>query len=480
MRTDFSVVILAAGLGTRMKSRRAKVLHRAGGQALIERVTSTAARLVAPERIYVVIGHQAEQVRQAVEGLGVGFIEQKEQLGTGHAVQAARKLLERAAPRMMVLYGDCPLTRAETLQALMQRHVRSGASTTVLTTRVPDPTGYGRIVRGPGGEVQAIVEQKCATPEQQAIQEINSGIYCFETAPLLECLGRLRPDNPAGEYYLTDVVAMLASRHAKVESYQVTDASEVLGINTRVELAEVDARLRARKAQELMLEGVTIQRPETVTLDAGVSIGSDTVLEPFVQVLGRTSIGSGCLIRSYSMISDSVLGEEVTVEPFSLIHNSEVERGARIGPYARLRTGNRVGADARVGNFVELKKTRLGAGSKAMHLAYLGDSTIGEDVNVGAGTITCNFDGETKHPTVIEDGAFVGSNSTLVAPVKVGEGAYLAAGSVITEDVPPESLAIARGRQTNKPGWVAKRKSKKAAGGRQPAARGRRSPVGTR
>jgi len=462
MNPDFAIVILAAGLGTRMKSRMAKVLHRAAGKTLIEWVTETALLLATPERIYIVVGHQADQVRQALEPQGVRFVLQSEQLGTGHALLAAREVVGSAAARLLVLYGDCPLVSAETLTSLLDSHRDSpAAAATVLTTQLADPAGYGRIVRTPAGEFQAIVEDNQANAGQRDIREINTGIYCFQSAPLFECLTRVRPNNPAGEYYLTDVIEHLIAQGCAVRSLPIPDSSQVLGINTRVELAEVEAVLRARTARQLMLDGVTIHRPETVTLDAGVSIGPDTVLEPFVQVLGRARLGSGCLVRSYSVISDSVLGDDITVEPFSLIHDSEIEQGARLGPYARLRGGNHVGRDARVGNFVELKKTRLGARSKALHLAYLGDSKLGEGVNVGAGTITCNYDGVAKHPTVIEDGAFVGSNSTLVAPVTIGKGAYLAAGSVITQDVPAESLGIGRSRQTNKPGWAAARRKAK-------------------
>ncbi len=460
MNHDFAIVILAAGLGTRMKSRQAKVLHRAGGKTLIELVTSTAVRLVPPERVYVVIGHQGGLVRQVLEGSGVRFVEQTEQLGTGHAIASGRGCLDASGKRLLVLYGDCPLVTPGTLEALMRRHVESGAAATVLTTTLENPSGYGRILRGSSGAVQAIVEEKAATPEQKSIREINSGMYCFETAPLFEALAALRPDNPAKEYYLTDVIAGMVGRGLKVEACHTAESSEVLGINTRVELAAVDAVLRSREVRRLMLEGVTIQKPETVIIDAGVSVGEDTVVEPFVQVLGRCRIAANCWIRAHSIISDSVLGEGVVVEPFSIIQESEVQRGARIGPFARLRAGNIVGAEARVGNFVELKKTAFGARSKAMHLAYLGDAAVGADVNVGAGTITCNYDGTAKHPTVIDDGAFVGSNSTLVAPLQVGSGAYVAAGSVLTENVPAEALGIARCRQTNKPGWAAKRKKK--------------------
>jgi len=468
---DFGVVILAAGLGTRMKSRQAKVLHQAGGESLIGLVVQTALRLVAPERIYVVVGYQADLVRKALDGRGVQFLDQPQQLGTGHAVLVGRQALEKAAPRLLVLYGDCPLVEAETLEGLMHCHRETGAAATVLTTRLEDPAGYGRLLRDSGGSIRAIVEEKAATPGEREIREINSGIYCFDTDHLFQCLPQIRPDNPAGEYYLTDVIGWLVERGLSVAGVEVQEASQVLGINTRVELAQVDARLRERKVRQLMLAGVTIHKPETVTIDDAVSVGPDTVIEPFAQLLGRCSIGSGCRIRSCSIVSDSQLADEVTVEPFSFIHESRLETGVRIGPYARLRTGNHIGPGAKVGNFVELKKTRLGARSKALHLAYLGDSTIGADVNIGAGTITCNYDGTHKHSTVIEDGAFVGTNSTLVAPLKIGAGAYVAAGSVVTEEVPPEALGIARSRQTNKPGWATRRRGREKVpdGGETPA-----------
>ncbi len=456
MNRGYAIAILAAGLGTRMKSRYAKVLHRAGGQTLIELAVGAARRLAAPGQIHVVVGHQAEGVQQTLAGSGVQFVRQTRQLGTGHAVLVGRQQLQ-AWKRVLVFYGDCPLLTANTLRALQKRHAATRAAATLLTTRLVNPTGYGRILRGPRGEVREIVEEKAATPEQKAITEINPGVYCFETGPLFKCLASLKPNQAAGEYYLTDVIAGLVGRGLRVEALLVEDASQVLGINTRAELAEADAVLRRRKAQALMAAGVTIQKPETVIVDAGVSIAPDTVLEPFVQVLGRSAIGPGCRIGSHSILRDASLAGDVVIEAFSWVEDSRLGRGARIGPYARLRPGNVVGAEARVGNFVELKMTRLGARSKAQHLTYLGDSVVGADVNVGAGTITCNYDGVAKHQTVIEDGAFVGTHSTLVAPVKIGKGAYLAAGSVFTEAVPPGALGIARSRQTNKPGWAAQR-----------------------
>jgi bifunctional UDP-N-acetylglucosamine pyrophosphorylase/glucosamine-1-phosphate N-acetyltransferase len=329
---------------------------------------------------------------------------------------------------------------------------------TVLTTVLEDPSGYGRVVKGPDGTVAAIVEQKAATPEQLAIREINSGIYCFRAALLWKHLDEIGTANPAGEYYLTDIVEIFRRHGYSCGTIVLDDPREVLGINTRVELAEVDRVLRDRKTRELMLAGVTIEKPETVTIDPGVRIGPDTVVEPFAQILGNTAIGEDCRIGACSIITDSTLENEVLVAPFTIVRTSIVESGAQIGPFARLRMENHVEAGAKVGNYVELKKTRLGAGSQAMHLAYLGDATIGSKVNVGAGAITCNYDGIRKSPTRIGDGAFVGSNSTLVAPLDIGAGSYIAAGSVITKPVPPDSLAVARERQTVKEDWARRRR----------------------
>ncbi|MGH9720698.1 MAG: bifunctional UDP-N-acetylglucosamine diphosphorylase/glucosamine-1-phosphate N-acetyltransferase GlmU [Bryobacteraceae bacterium] len=460
-QADLTIVILAAGLGTRMKSTRAKVLHRAGGMTLIEHVADTALVLTHPERIHVVVGHQAEQVRQTAGGRGVSFIEQKEQKGTGHALMAAKEQLAGLGGLLAVLYGDCPLISAPTLRSLIERQRTGDAAATVITTLLDDPTGYGRVVTGNAGCVTGIVEQKAATPEQLKIREVNSGIYCFDAKLFWQHLDGIKPDNPAREYYLTDIVELLHQAGHNVQAIRIDDPAEVLGINNRIELAEVDRVFRQRKTRELMLEGVTIEKPETVTIDAGVRIGADTVVEPFTQILGATVIGANCRIGACSIVEDSELADGVQVGPFTIIGTSKVEQGALVGPYSRLRVDNHVEAGAHIGNFVELKKTRLGAGAKAMHLAYLGDSSIGRGVNIGAGTITCNYDGVNKHATKIGDGAFVGSNSTLVAPIDIGEGAYLGAGSVITSPVPPGALAIGRGRQVNKEGWAAKRAAQK-------------------
>jgi len=455
-----AIIVLAAGLGTRMKSKKAKVLHRAGGRTLIEHVVRMCCRVAPPENVVVVVGHQAEQVQEAVRGYGVRFAVQTEQLGTGHAVMAARAAVEGRAGYVAVLYGDGPLLEEATLRALIEKEQGSTAAATIITTVLDDPTGYGRVITDAEGRIQRVVEQKAATPEQLEIKVVNSGIYCFRAELLWKHITELTTDNPAGEYYLTDMVEVLRRAGYDVETMMVEDSSQLLGINTRVELATVDRILRERKVREVMLAGVTVEKPETVTIDPDVEIGRDTVVGPFAQLLGRTRIGEDCVIGAGSLVSDSDLADAVEVGPLTVIHDSKIGPGARVGPYARLRFGNRLEAGAAVGNFVELKKTELGAGAKALHLAYLGDAAIGPGVNVGAGTITCNYDGFEKHRTEVEAGAFIGSNSTLVAPVKIGEGAYVGAGSVITEDVPPDALALGRSRQVVKEGWAEKRRRK--------------------
>jgi bifunctional UDP-N-acetylglucosamine pyrophosphorylase/glucosamine-1-phosphate N-acetyltransferase len=454
---NLTIVILAAGLGTRMKSKKAKVLHEAGGKALIEHVVGAALEIVPPQRVFVVVGRQAEEVQQAVAGRGAQFVVQREQLGTGHALTACRESVARLKGDVAVLYGDCPLLRAGAIRRLVETQRGGKSAATVITTVLEDPSGYGRVLRDEDGSVRAIVEQKAATEEQLALREINSGIYCFRGDLLWRHLGQIEPNNPAREYYLTDIVEIFRRAGYSVQPLLIEDSSELLGINTRVELAQVDAVFRLRKARQLMLDGVTIERPETVTVDAEVAVGPDTVIEPFVRLLGRTRIGENCRVGACSILRDTTLADEVEVRPFTSIDDCTVGRGARVGPYARLRMKAAVGAGALIGNFVELKKTELGAGSKAQHLAYLGDAKIGENANIGAGTITCNYDGRKKHETRIGDRCFIGSNATLIAPLEIGEGAYVAGGSVITDPVPPGSLALGRGRQVVKEGWVKNR-----------------------
>jgi bifunctional UDP-N-acetylglucosamine pyrophosphorylase / glucosamine-1-phosphate N-acetyltransferase len=450
-----AVVIMAAGKGTRLKSRRPKVLHEIGGKPLLGHVIATAGRLAENEDIYAIIGHQAERVRETLGGTGVQFIEQAEQRGTGHAIQCAREAIS-AYEHILVLSGDVPLIRAETLQHLMTLHLAEGAAMTILTAMPEDPTGYGRIVRrSPDrAEVEAIVEQKALKPEQESIREINSGIYAFKVGPLLDHLDELTNKNAHGEFYLTDMAAHLNSAGEKVAAILTADAVEVLGANTIAELVALDASLRAATANRLMAAGVTIFRPETCVIDAEVEIEPDTIIEPFVQLLGKTKIGTECRIRSYSVIESCTLGNDVLIRQSCVLGESTVADGARIGPFAHLRPGSEVGQDAHVGNFVETKKARLGKGAKANHLTYLGDADVGAGSNIGAGVITCNYDGMHKHATRIGQGAFVGSDSTLVAPIEIGDGAYIGAGSCITRNVPSGALAVGRSRQVIKEGWV--------------------------
>jgi bifunctional UDP-N-acetylglucosamine pyrophosphorylase / glucosamine-1-phosphate N-acetyltransferase len=466
MKSQINVVILAAGLGTRMKSKRAKVLHRAGGLSLIEHVLQASSAIAPADHTTVVVGHQAEQVRKLLAPAGVRFVEQTEQKGTGHALLACRKSLASKANLgkssfVVVLYGDCPLLALETLSELVHRQTSGKAAATLITTRLENPFGYGRVILGDRGEVRAIVEQKAATPEQLSIPVINSGIYCFRADLLWKHLPEIRPDNPAHEYYLTDIVEILNRAGHTVAAMEVANPAELLGINDRAELAAADRIFRERKVRQLMLDGVTIEKPETVTIDDPVRIGADSIVEPFAQILGSTTIGEDCRIGACAILRDSALAAGVEIAPFTHIVDSKIESGAHIGPFARLRGQARIGANTRIGNFVELKNTRFGAGAKANHLAYLGDAEIGENTNIGAGTITCNYDGANKHPTHIGKDAFVGSNSTLVAPLQIGDRSYIGAGSVITSPVPAGALALGRARQEIKEGWVAKRKKKK-------------------
>lgn len=468
--TGFAVAIMAAGKGTRLKSRRPKVLHEVGGRALLLHVIAAARTLVEPDHIFCIVGHEAERVQAAVAATGVNFVLQEVQRGTGHAMQVLKAWFElsgAAIPKhLLVLSGDVPLIQAETLSALCELHLIERAAMTILTAVPADPTGYGRVLRWAedGPEVTAIVEQKSLKAEQMSAREINSGIYCFETEALFAKLDQLSTNNAHGEFYLTDVAAMLVADGRRVVALKASSVDEVLGANTIAEMMHLDAAMRAGSARRLMAEGVTIFRPETCVIDAEVTVGADTVIEPYVQLLGATRVGTDCRIRSYSVIQQSVLGDGVTVRNGCVLDGAEVGDGAVIGPYAHLRPESRIGAEAHVGNFCETKKITLGRGSKANHLTYLGDAVIGEGVNVGAGVITCNYDGAKKHTTTIGDGVFVGSDSTLVAPITIGDGAYIAAGSCITHPVPEDALAIGRAQQVNKEGWAATRRAAREAG----------------
>ena len=457
-----AVVIMAAGKGTRLNSRRPKVLHEVGGKPLLSHVIATAGRLAENEDIFAIIGHQAERVREAVAATGVQFIEQTEQRGTGHAIQCAREAIS-GYEHVLVLSGDVPLIRAETLQHLMTLHLAEGAAMTILTAVPEDPTGYGRIMRHAPDEpeVDAIVEQKALKPDQQSIREINSGIYAFKVAPLLKHLDALTNNNAHGEFYLTDMAGLLHAAGEKVAAIKAPEAMEVLGANTIAEVVALDAGIRAATASRLMAAGVTIFRPDTCVIDAEVEIEPDTIIEPFVQLLGKTKIGRDCRIRSYSVIENCTLGNDVLIRQGCVLGESTVADGAKIGPFAHLRPGSEIGQDAHVGNFVETKKAKLGKGAKANHLTYLGDAEVGAGTNIGAGVITCNYDGVHKHATRIGQGAFVGSDSTLVAPIEIGDGAYIGAGSCITRSVPSGALAVGRSRQVTKEGWAAARRTRR-------------------
>ena len=460
--TDFVIVILAAGKGTRLKSALAKVLHRVGGRPLVEHVVRACLPLK-PREILAVVGHQAADVTAAVSPLGVKTVLQEPQRGTGHAMLVARRAISAHTKFAVLLPGDAPLIRTETLAALARAHRESGAAATILSAEIENPSGYGRILRRDDGSVAAIVEESALTAEQRSIREINSSIYCFTLEELWPCLSTLKPQNVHRELYLTDAIAVLRQKGEKVHAVLASDPEEVLGCNTRADLAAADAVFRRRKRAAVMDAGVTIELPETVLIDPEVTIGADTCIQPGVQILGKTRVGANCTIRTGSVLSDAVLEDNVLVKPYSLVVASHLASGAQVGPFAHLRDGARLEENARVGNFVEVKKSVLGEGVKSMHLTYLGDARIGSGTNIGAGTITCNYDGVNKNPTTIGKRVFIGSDTALVAPVRVGDGAYIGAGSVITKNVPPEALGLARGQQVNKLGWAAARRREIAA-----------------
>jgi bifunctional UDP-N-acetylglucosamine pyrophosphorylase/glucosamine-1-phosphate N-acetyltransferase len=455
--SDIHIVVLAAGKGTRMRSALPKVLHQAAGLPLLGHVLRTAAALD-PASITVVVGHEAGAVRAwlAEAHPAVATIEQTPQLGTGHALLQTAAVLESRTGTVLLLSGDVPLLSVETVRHLLAAHEAEHAAATVLTAVVDRPDGYGRVVRDAAGHIDRIVEHRDATASELAIREINTGVYAFALEPLFPALRGLGSANAQGEYYLPDLVRAYRQRGLTVGAVTVADPAEIGGVNSRADLAAVAAALRRRKNAALMDAGVTLVDPSTTWIDDAVSVGPDTIIYPNVYLQGRTSIGSRCTLQSGVRLIDSAVGDEVLIDNHCVIERSRIDDRAQVGPFAHLRPLSHVGERAHVGNFVELKKTHLGKGSKANHLSYLGDATIGERVNIGAGTITCNYDGTSKHPTVIEDGAFIGSDSQLVAPVRIGAGAYIAAGSSITQDVPPGALGIARGMQVNKEGWVSR------------------------
>ena len=441
-----------------MSSAQPKVLHRISGRTMLAHVLG-AARSASPTSITVVLGHMADKVRATYrDDLSVRFVVQEPQLGTGHALLQALPLLAGARGDVLLLYGDVPLLSAATVAALLARHRDDRAAATVLTADLDQPFGYGRIVRQDGA-IARIVEERDATPAQRAITEVNAGIYALALEPLADAIAALAPQNVQGEYYLPDLIGIYRRRGLGVSTFRVRSADEIRGVNSRRDLAEVSRLVRNAKNEELLAAGVTLIDPATTYVEADVQVGADTVLHPNVYLEGRTIIGVACEIHAGTRLVNATVGDRVTIRNYCVITDSTVESDAVLGPFAHLRPGSLVQSEALVGNFVELKKATLGRKSKASHLTYLGDATIGDNVNIGAGTITCNYDGTHKHQTVIGDGAFIGSDSQLIAPVTIGKGAYVAAGSSITDDVPDEALAITRGRQVNKEGW-ARRKRK--------------------
>ncbi|HEV2699905.1 MAG TPA: bifunctional UDP-N-acetylglucosamine diphosphorylase/glucosamine-1-phosphate N-acetyltransferase GlmU [Terriglobales bacterium] len=453
-----AIAIMAAGKGTRLQSKHPKVLNEVGGKSLLAHVIAAARRVVPAQDIFAIIGYQAERVRSAVGDTGVQFVVQEPQRGTGHALMCARNALA-GYDHVIVLSGDAPLITSATITKLRDFHLQHKPAMTILSAELEDPTGYGRLIRKGKGEVQAVVEEKSCTPAQRKLREINSGFYAFAVQPLFTYIVVLKTDNPHAEYYLTDMAGVFRKAKQKVLAVKAANPAEILGSNTRAELVDLDRKMRREKSMQLMSSGVTIFYPETCVIDADVEVGADTTIEPFVQLLGRTRIGGDCRIRSYSVIKDSQIGDEVMVRPGCILDDARVANGAVLGPYSHLRPGSDIGEGAHVGNFVETKKARLGKDSKASHLTYLGDAEIGAGVNIGAGTITCNYDGVNKHKTIIEDHVFVGSDATLVAPVKLGKGSYVGAASCITEDVPTDSLAIGRSKQIIKEGWAKQKRT---------------------
>ena len=458
---DVQAVILAAGKGTRMKSARAKVLHPALGVPMLEHVVR-ALQAAGAGRVVVVVGHQAEAVEAAFAGRGLEFVRQEPPLGTGHALQVAGPSLGTGAGTVVVVNGDLPLLRPQTLLALLDAHRRSGDAATLLTVELPDAGAYGRVLRDGDGSVRAIVEAKDASAEERAVREINAGLYAFERGALLPALARLQPQNAQGEYYLTDVVALLRGSGRRVGAVKAEDPGEALGVNNVEELAETTRLLRRRRTQELMAAGASIEDPESTHIGLDVTVEADAIIRPYTFLEGRTVVRGGAVVGPFARLQDAEIGPGAQVLDHCVLRECVVGAQATVGPFAHIRPETRIGVKAKVGNFVELKKTSLGDGSKAPHLSYIGDATVGPGVNIGAGTITCNYDGTRKHPTRIEAGAFIGSDTTLVAPVTVGENAYVGAGSAITEDVPAGALALGRARQVVKEGWAAGRGRKTA------------------
>ncbi len=462
-KPSLTAVIMAAGKSTRMKSRLPKPLHLLCGKPLLSYLLD-ACRSAGVARTIVVVGHEAERVQEAFRGQ-CEFALQEEQLGTGHAVMSARPLLNDYEGDLLVLPGDTPLIDGETLRKLAEHHHRSGAVATLLSAVLPHDAGmYGRVLRDPDGKVTGIVEAKDASPEQLAVREINTSIYCFKAPALFDALKEIRPDNAQGEYYLTDVIGLFTRKGDRVEAVIADDWQVTLGVNTRVEMADVAARLRRRILENLMLSGVTIVDPTNTYIDADVQIGQDTIVHPNTYILGNTIIGEECEIGPMARIENSQIGNRTTVLASQVVE-SRLGDGVRVGPFANLRPGTVVGNGTKIGDFVEVKNSIIEENVSMAHLTYVGDAQVGANTNIGAGTITCNYDGKRKHRTIIGRGCFIGSHATLIAPLQIGDGAYVAAASAVTDDVPPDSLAIARCRQVVKEEWAKRRREQSSTEG---------------
>ncbi len=457
---DCAVIVLAAGKGKRMKSELPKVLHPILGRPMLSYVLDAVSG-ISPERIVVVLGTGAEKVREAVLSSRIKYVLQAEQLGTGHAAMCAKEVLKDFRRSVVIVNGDFPLIRPETLKGFIETHKKGKATISLLTTILDNPDGYGRVIRNQNRDVSRIVEEKDATVKDRKIKEINSGAYCVESSFLWKALGRIDTDNKQREYCLPDIVKFATSSGEKVAGFIVPDSEEVLGVNNRPEFSRVEGIIRRRINENLMFSGVTMINPEMTYISPQISIGVDTVIYPNTFIYGDTTIGKGCVIGPFVWIKDSQIGSEVRINFSSYITKAVIENKVTIGPFAHIRPDTQILSGATIGNFVEIKKSKIGRGSKVPHLTYVGDAIVGEGVNIGAGTVTCNYDGFHKYETVIEDGVFIGSDTMLVAPVRVGKGATTGAGSTITKDVPPGALAIGRAKQVVIEGWKRKPKEKK-------------------